>query len=334
MDLNNTYYINLLLNNELLKIVIKARLDSLVKMINLYKRGYLPLPNDEGATGALDNKGGLFLPGGLVMEDVDKNLVLSPPNDKPLTKNQFTKQIVSAMQHDNATLMYKNKIYFGVNLHNGFFTEVASKILTIKRFVVSSNAMPKKVNSEEITRYFSPLFIKPPYGARTKLSSCLGVCLSEVRLYFIESTDKLKIRKNEFTLIWRDLSKSLKPAKVKKSDTPLFMPHIVVCHTSRYLSSNFVGITRIIGFGGFGDYALLTFEKQSNKLKNDLKKSNIELKSCRPMVYKNIKTYCILRVYFYGGKSYKTFYVDLKKDLDINYASLIDKSKTKYEQKQ
>ena len=333
MDFDTKYYINLLLNNELLKVVIKARLDSLCKMINLYKQGYLPASSDEGATGSYDNKGALFVPGGLVMEDIDKNLVLAPKKAKVLSKNVFVKQIQSALKHDNATLLYKNKIYSGVNLQNGLFTEIASKILTIKKSNLNTSKMPQKVTSEEITKYFTPLFIKPPYGARTKLSSCLAVCLSDYRIYYVEIIDSLKIRKNEYLLVWRDLKKSLRPVKAPKKDAILFMPHIVVCHTSRYLNSNFVGITRILGFGGFGDYALLTFERYSSKLSADLKKSGFSLQESPFILYKGIKVFCILRIYFYGGKSYKTFFVDLKKDLNINYLLLIEKAQLKYESK-
>lgn len=331
MSTDRFQYVDLLLNNELIKTILSIRVDTLCKMINMYSNGYIPAPEEEGATGSLDNKGALFVPGGLVMEDSDKNLVLAPKKAKSLSKASFVSQIQNAMQYDNATLLYRNKIYFGVNLQNGFFIEKASKLLTIKRSY-SSKKMPLKVGSEEITRYFSPSFITPPYGSRIKLSSCLAVCLCEFELYFVECVDFLKLRINEHKLIWSDLIKSLKPVK-KKDGTILYMPHIVVCHTTRYLEDNFVGITRILGFGGFGDFALVTFEKMNKKLKIDMRKSGNSLKDLPFISYNGINVYCVLRVYFYGGKSFKTFVIDLRNDLGINYNSILKKAKAKYENK-
>ncbi len=233
MNIERQKYIDLLLKNELLKFIVSVRVDSLCKMINLYLKGYLPAPDEEGATGSLDNKGAMFVPGGLVIEDSDKNLVLAPKKAKSLTKSKFLSIIQSAMFHDNATLIYKNKIYYGVNLQNGFFIEKASKILTIKKSFAISKKMPIKFSSEEITKYFSPSFIRPPFGSRNKLSSCLAVCLTEYEMYFVECLDSLKIRDSEHKMIWKDLTKSLNPV-VTKTNEVLSMPHIVVCHTSRY----------------------------------------------------------------------------------------------------
>jgi hypothetical protein len=42
------------------------------RMLSLLQRDQLPGINEEGATGKLDNKGAIFVPGGLIYQDVDE----------------------------------------------------------------------------------------------------------------------------------------------------------------------------------------------------------------------------------------------------------------------
>ena len=62
-----------LFENELMKEIITIRVNTLWKMLRLKKEGSLPRIEDEGATGDFDNKGAIFIPGGLIWEDVDGN---------------------------------------------------------------------------------------------------------------------------------------------------------------------------------------------------------------------------------------------------------------------
>lgn len=61
-----------LIQTELMKEIISIRLDTLWKMLAMKKEGVLPEPYEEGATGKLDNKGGIFIPGGVIHQDVDE----------------------------------------------------------------------------------------------------------------------------------------------------------------------------------------------------------------------------------------------------------------------
>jgi len=49
-----------------------VRFDTLWRMPPLRKEGRLPKIDEEGATGTFDNKGAIFVPGGMVYADVDE----------------------------------------------------------------------------------------------------------------------------------------------------------------------------------------------------------------------------------------------------------------------
>ncbi len=61
-----------LLRNELMKEIISIRVDTLWKMLGQKKSGHFPNTIEEGATGKFDNKGAIFIPGGLIYQDVDE----------------------------------------------------------------------------------------------------------------------------------------------------------------------------------------------------------------------------------------------------------------------
>ncbi|MGD2012003.1 MAG: hypothetical protein PVI76_12940, partial [Desulfobacterales bacterium] len=56
-----------ILGNALIKEIISIRADTLWKMIGQKKDGMLPGVTEEGATGKYDNKGAIFIPGGLIL---------------------------------------------------------------------------------------------------------------------------------------------------------------------------------------------------------------------------------------------------------------------------
>lgn len=81
-----------LLSNELLKELICIRIDTLWKMLFLRTKGFLPGKNDEGATGIFDNKGAMFIPGGLIFTDSDKNAIEKEKYGN-ITGEKFRKKI-------------------------------------------------------------------------------------------------------------------------------------------------------------------------------------------------------------------------------------------------
>jgi hypothetical protein len=74
-------------------------------MLSCLQQGQLPGINEEGATGKLDNKGAIFIPGGLVYQDVDEKQVSYDPLGS-LNETIFREKIRASMQYDNATLLF------------------------------------------------------------------------------------------------------------------------------------------------------------------------------------------------------------------------------------
>ena len=68
-----------IIGNVLLKELIAIRTDTLWRMLDYLQKGQLPGLNEEGATGKLDNKGAIFIPGGLIHQDVDENQIAYEP---------------------------------------------------------------------------------------------------------------------------------------------------------------------------------------------------------------------------------------------------------------
>ena len=55
-----------------MKEIISIRVDTVWKMLGRMQDGGFPDVYEEGATGKWDNKGAIFIPGGLIYQDVDE----------------------------------------------------------------------------------------------------------------------------------------------------------------------------------------------------------------------------------------------------------------------
>lgn len=263
-----------LIENELMKEIISIRVDTLWKMLELKKKDRLPGVNDEGATGDFDNKGAIFIPGGLIWEDVD---------EKPITYNsfgdkgsdEFRTHIRSAMQWDNATLLYPGGIATGVNLDSGFFSRAATQVFMYKKAAMRRKKrfgpkLPLEISSNDITRSHCPGYMGEPYGSRTRLSSCISIGLVDPAVYYAYCKTTLRLNSQHK----RDLSNRLNTAQkaiLGKNGHVFAPPYLYVCHDTRYRENNLTGITRILGFGKFGDFATFTLEEATKSLLQETK---------------------------------------------------------------
>ncbi|MEA2116044.1 MAG: hypothetical protein U9P36_11780 [Thermodesulfobacteriota bacterium] len=328
-----------LLNNELIKEVISIRVNTLWKMLSLEQRGELPSVNEEGATGKYDNKGAIFIPGGLIFQDVDeKNIEYTSYLEK--TAHAFRGEVRAAMLHDNAILLYPDGIASGINLDGGFFSKAARRIYTFKKAAfrrkkkIGSSAY-FEVNSLDIIRSHCPTFITHPYGSRTRISTNIAACLIEPALYFAFCRTELNFCGNQsgtFTEAFDAVRDSVRSAE----GLMLYTPHIVVCHDTRYSENSYTGLTRILGIGKFGEFCTFTLEKVNKKLLRELKRKN---KEYSPEDF--FAEYCgrrilgILRIYAptNPGKrstNYRLHLVSPVKDLGINTDQIAKEAREQY----
>jgi hypothetical protein len=270
-----------LLDNELMREIIRIRYDTLQRMLTRRTMGLLPGTTEEGATGKYDNKGAILIPGGLIYQDVDEKFIRYQSHGQ-LSSAMFREQLLGAMQTDNATLLYPDGVAAGINLDGGFFSKAARRILTYKRAAYRrvkkiGNHIPIEISSEAIIKSHCPTYMKPPYGARTRISSCIAVGLIDPPMFYAYNRMELNLTSKQAKRLTLDIDCAREP--VRASDGPtLYPPYIVVCHTTRHRENAYAGLTRILGIGAFGEFATFSFEELNRQLHNELKRRKITIK--------------------------------------------------------
>jgi hypothetical protein len=262
-----------LIGSALIKEIVSIRIDSLAKLLDLHIKGRLPGIHDEGATGDLDNKGALFIPGGLVFEDSDRQQVQREKYPSRAA-SAFRKTVRDCMQNDNATLLFPDGFQAGVNLDNGFFAEMSAQVLATRKAArqrprTLESRPPQRIISDAVCRSQCPETIPRPYGARTKVGSCVAVCLVEPRLYHTQYRNEYALSGAANRRAWERIRSARQPVQGKSGDV-LAPPYIVVCHQTRYGEHTLGGITRILGIGAFGEFATITLDVATRELVGEL----------------------------------------------------------------
>jgi hypothetical protein len=290
-----------LIGNELMKEIFAIRVDTLWKMLGLKREGRLPKTEDEGATGEFDNKGAIFIPGGLVYGDVDENPVTYDFHGK-IGAAEFRRKIRAAMVYDNATLLYPDGMATGINLDSGFFSKAARRIFAYKKAAMKrkkkiGEKIPLELSSSDITRSHCPGYIKEPYGSRTRLSSCLSVCLIEPHMFYAYYKTALRLNARQEEEFFKGFNTAQEPVTSKKS-TILAPPYIIVCHDTRYQEHILTGIIRVLGFGKFGEFATFTLEEARKALIRETKLKKEEFSPTEIFAeYEGVKIVGVLRFY-------------------------------------
>src|SRR4030095_7816266 len=114
-----------LLGSELIREIAAIRIDALWNMLALRQSGRMPAIDAEKATGDLDDKGGLFLPAGIVLQDWEGKQV-EPEKLKDRSAAHFRRSIRNAMRFDGAVLINADGIATSVKLGNSEFARLAS----------------------------------------------------------------------------------------------------------------------------------------------------------------------------------------------------------------
>lgn len=290
-----------LIGNELMKEIISIRVDTLWKMLVQLKEGTFPGTYEEGATGKLDNKGAIFIPGGLIHQDVDE-LPINYKKRGSMGSRAFRKEVREAMQYDNATLLFPDGIASGINLDGGFFSKAAKRIYTFKKAAFRRKMKigihhHLKVTADDIIHSYCPPYMNPPHGARTRISTCAAVGLVDLPLFFSYCESEFNLPPEAAGRFAQRLDDNQEPVKTNRGDI-LYPPYVVVCHDTRYKETSLTGLIRILGIGKFGEFATLTFEAVNQSLVGELKRKK---QSYSPedifAEFEDASILCLLRTY-------------------------------------
>lgn len=290
--------------SELTNVLVECRIDSLWKMISLKTKNLFPSIYDEGASGDFDNKGAIFVPGGLISSKKKKILFKD--------EKEFHDLIIKAMKFDNATLIYHDGIVMGQRLDSSFFSKLATNFMDDEKIKqeskhVYSRDPPDRFTELDISISYCPKYMVDPsnefpsFGSRTTLSASIATCFTQTKRYYYFKDNELKdsttlpfeLREIARKALVNDIYNSRFP--VKFNEKIIAGPYIVVSHTTRYKEENYTGLIRILGYAEFGEFATISLESESKDL---IEKLKIEPKKEDYFAsYKNENILGILRIY-------------------------------------
>ena len=328
-----------LIDSILIQELVAMRIDSgwsvISKNKDTFPRIEEPHPDEEGATGHLDNKGAVFIPGGLILQDSDKKPIKKIKYNFEDGFDSFRKDIRGAMKFDNATLLYHDGFASRVNLNNGFINEIAKSIteemLLPRR---TRNTIPSEIGSIDISRSYCPLYVESPDGSRTRVSSCVSLGLLYPVSLYRKIGEKLGIKEEDKRKVWNEIRSARKP--IKYNGEILAHPHVVVAHSTRYKPETLTGITRILGYGKFGEFSTITLEEVRSELyedcgitKKDFQPENVAIEYCGTKYSFLLREYPKTTPGKRSPRSHTTI-ISPEKDLKLNLEEISKESKERY----
>jgi hypothetical protein len=329
-----------IIGSVLLKELIAIRTDTLWRMLSYLQLGQLPGINEEGATGKLDNKGAIFIPGGLIYQDVDEKQI-SYESLGTLDEAGFREKIRASMHYDNATLLFPDGLAKSVNLDSGFFTRASRRIITFKTAAYKrkkriGRKIPIDIDSSDIIRSHCPTYMDTPFGARTRISTCVSIGLTDPHMYFAYCKSEFNLSRQRLNTFAARLDSAHERTELTDG-TILYPPYVVVCHDTRYKENSLTGLTRILGIGEFGEFSTLTFEILNNQLLGEMKRKKIDFEKEHIFAeHGGIVVLGVLRTYkptSPGKRSLKSRLdlVSPKKDADIDLDRIADRARECYQ---
>lgn len=338
--MDRTAVIKMILGSALVREIAAIRLDTLWKMLGWAQSDSLPDINEEGATGKFDNKGAIFIPGGLIFNDVDEKPIDYTP-DPGWNAAAFRRKVRAAMKYDNATLLFPDGIASGVNLDSGFFSRAARKINTFKKaaFRRKKKIGPKmslEISSDDIVRSHTPTYMAAPFGARTRISTCIATALVDPPLYFAHLKMAFNLDGRQAQSVMDRIDQAQDPVRGKDGEM-LFPPYVIVCHDTRYKHSALTGLTRILGLGKFGEFATFSLETLNRRTLNELKRKGHDVDHIELVAeLGDIRVLGLLRIYAQTNPGKRSLQYDLHvvspdKDLDLDITAIEEKARRRYQ---
>ena len=328
-----------IVDSLLFRELIAIRTDTLWRMLFRLQQGQLPGIHEEGATGKLDNKGAIFIPGGLIYQDVDDRQVTYEVTE-PLDESIFREKIRESMQFDNASLLFPDGVANSVNLDSGFFARTARRIYTYKTAAFKRKRkigpkLPIDIDSNDIVRSHCPTYLDPPYGSRTRISTCVAIGLTDPHMYFAYCKTEFCMSRAQLADYANRLDIAQERAVLRDGKT-LYPPYVIVCHDTRYKENSLTGLIRILGIGRFGEFSTVSFEILNNKLLGEMRRKKVAHGEEHIFAtHDGNDILGVLRTYSptNPGKRSQKYQLDLiapKRDLDLDLERIASQARERY----
>jgi hypothetical protein len=160
--------------------------------------------------------------------------------------------------------MFPDGLANSINLGRGFFTRAVRRIYTLKAAAFKrkrkiGRKIPIDIDSNDIIRSHCPSYIDPPYGARTRISTCVSIGFTDPHMYFAYCKAEFNLSKQGLKTFGAKLDTAQEVFK-SADGTVLYSLCVVVCHDTRYKENSLTGLIRILGIGKFGEFSTFSFE--------------------------------------------------------------------------
>jgi hypothetical protein len=153
-------------------------------------------------------------------------------------------------------------------------------------------------------------------------------------MYYVACCKEFGLRGEEARNLWDEIRKATRPVTGRDNEL-LAPPYVVVCHTARYRNRNLAGLTRILGFGKFGEFATFTLEKLQKHLVADAGLNYGDLDARYLFAeFEGIRVVGVLRIYSAtqpGRRKKKTeTFLVVPEELGIDLTALSQESRERY----
>jgi hypothetical protein len=245
------------------------------------------------------------------------------------------------MQFDNATLLFPDGLVNSVNLDSGFFTRAARLIYTFKTAAFKrkrkiGRKLPIDIDSNDVIRSHCPTYIDPPYGARTRISTCVSIGLTDPHMFFAYCKAEFSLSRQNLKTFAAKLD-TAQEVTLSTDGTVLYTPCVVVCHDTRYKENSLTGLIRILGIGKFGEFSTFSFEMLNNRLIGEMKRKGVDYGKEHVFAeYDDVSVLGVLRTYrpTNPGKRSMKYNLDLispEKDVGIDLGRIEKLARQRYQ---
>jgi hypothetical protein len=155
-------------------------------------------------------------------------------------------------------------------------------------------------------------------------------------MYFRQAEAYFSLRGQEAEDFWVGIRAGRQPI-LGKDEAVLAPPYLVTCHSTRYREEILTGITRISGFGKFGEFATFTLEVATSELLHEAEAGRTQYSDDEILArHRGLQIVGVLRVYPRTNpgarlrKGVASMLVLPEKDLGLDVKKITAEAKKRY----